>query len=67
VTCCIQNDARTDSRGTEAGAGAEVLRQSFTNQHVVAGKYIPDFFIPEVRLGIEIDGAHYQRTSMNHN
>src|SRR5262245_54678657 len=33
-----------------------VLRGRFKCQHAISGKWIVDFFVPEIRLGIEIDG-----------
>jgi very-short-patch-repair endonuclease len=42
-----------------------VLRNRFKMQHVASGRWIIDFFFPEVRLGVEIDGsvhrAHVQK------
>lgn len=37
-----------------------VLRGRFRRQHVVSGKWIVDFFFPEIRLAIEIDGSFHQ-------
>jgi len=34
-----------------------VLRNRFKMQHVASGRWIIDFFFPEVRLGVEIDGS----------
>src|SRR5437588_7901400 len=34
-----------------------VLKGRFTKQHVVSGRWIVDFFFPEIRLAIEVDGA----------
>jgi very-short-patch-repair endonuclease len=34
-----------------------VLRGKFKTQHVASGRWIIDFFFPEIRLGVEIDGA----------
>ena len=36
------------------------LRTRFRDQHVISGKWIVDFFFPEVRLAIEIDGSIHQ-------
>jgi very-short-patch-repair endonuclease len=33
-----------------------VLRSKFKREHPVSGKWIVDFFFPEVRLAIEVDG-----------
>ena len=41
---------------------AGVLRGKFKREHVVSGKWIVDFFFPEIRLAIEVDGsAHNTR------
>ena len=37
-----------------------VLQTRFRDQHVISGKWIVDFFFPEVRLAIEIDGSIHQ-------
>ena len=37
------------------------LRGRFRTQHPVSGKWIVDFFFPEVRLAIELDGGHHGR------
>ena len=34
-----------------------VLRGKFKREHPVSGKWIVDFFFPEIRLAIEVDGA----------
>jgi very-short-patch-repair endonuclease len=34
-----------------------VLRGTFKREHPVSGKWIVDFFFPEVRLAIEVDGS----------
>lgn len=34
-----------------------VLKGRFKMQHVVSGEYIVDFFFPEIRLAIEVDGS----------
>ena len=36
-----------------------VLRRRFRTQHPISGKWIVDFFFPEVRLAIELDGGHH--------
>jgi very-short-patch-repair endonuclease len=33
-----------------------ILRGKFKREHVVSGKWIVDFFFPEIRLAIEVDG-----------
>jgi very-short-patch-repair endonuclease len=33
------------------------LRNRFKVQHVASGRWIIDFFFPDVRLGVEIDGS----------
>jgi very-short-patch-repair endonuclease len=38
-----------------------VLRGRFRTQHPISGKWIVDFFFPEVRLAIELDGGHHGR------
>jgi very-short-patch-repair endonuclease len=35
------------------------LRGEFKSQHPVSGKWIVDFFLPKVRLAIEIDGSSH--------
>ena len=37
-----------------------VLHGRFTTQHVVSGKWIVDFFFPEIRLAIEVDGSIHE-------
>ncbi|WP_201860157.1 endonuclease domain-containing protein [Microvirga soli] len=37
-----------------------VLRGSFKVQHPISGKWIVDFFFPEIRLAIEVDGSVHQ-------
>ncbi|MCY4584099.1 MAG: DUF559 domain-containing protein [Chloroflexi bacterium] len=34
-----------------------VLRGKFKREHAVSGKWIVDFFFPEIRLAVEIDGS----------
>jgi very-short-patch-repair endonuclease len=34
-----------------------VLRGQFKTQHVASGRWIIDFYFPEIRLGVEIDGT----------
>jgi very-short-patch-repair endonuclease len=38
-----------------------VLSGRFRTQHPISGKWIVDFFFPEVPLAIELDGAHHGR------
>jgi very-short-patch-repair endonuclease len=33
------------------------LRGKFKREHIVSGKWIVDFFFPEIRLAIEVDGS----------
>jgi very-short-patch-repair endonuclease len=49
--------AETEFKSFLLGLNNGVLRGQFKTQHVVSGKWIIDFFFPEIRLGIEIDGA----------
>jgi very-short-patch-repair endonuclease len=37
------------------------LKGRFVREHIVSGKWIVDFFIPEVRLAIEVDGSIHQQ------
>lgn len=37
--------------------GGGVLRGKFRRQHAISGKWIVDFFFPEIRLAIEVDGS----------
>ena len=34
-----------------------VLRSKFVREHVISGKWIVDFYFPEIRLAVEIDGS----------
>lgn len=34
-----------------------VLRGKFVREHVISGKWIVDFFLPDIRLAVEIDGS----------
>ena len=34
-----------------------VLRGRFRREHVISGKWIVDFYFPEIRLAIEVDGS----------
>lgn len=36
-----------------------VLRGKFVREHVISGKWIVDFFFPEIRLAIEVDGSFH--------
>jgi very-short-patch-repair endonuclease len=42
------------------GLNGGVLKKRYKRQHVVSGKWIVDFFFPEIRLAIEIDGPSHQ-------
>jgi very-short-patch-repair endonuclease len=37
-----------------------VLKNRFTTQHVISGDWIVDFFVPENRLAIEVDGSIHE-------
>ena len=37
--------------------GGGVLRGKFKRQYAISGKWIVDFFFPEIRLAIEVDGS----------
>ncbi len=37
-----------------------VLRGRFKREHAISGKWIVDFFFPEIRLAIEVDGSFHQ-------
>ena len=53
-------EARLKSILSTVNGGA--LRDRFKSQHVISGKWIVDFFFPEVRLAIEVDGnSHLER------
>ena len=45
------------------GLNGGVLKGRFRFQHVVSGKWIVDFFFPEVRLAVEIDGSTHHAAS----
>jgi very-short-patch-repair endonuclease len=34
-----------------------VLRRKFVREHVISGQWIVDFFFPEIRLAVEVDGS----------
>jgi very-short-patch-repair endonuclease len=34
-----------------------VLRRKFVREHVISGRWIVDFYFPEIRLAIEVDGS----------
>jgi very-short-patch-repair endonuclease len=36
------------------------LRGRFRRQHIVGGRWIVDFYFPEVRLAIEVDGGYHR-------
>ena len=42
-----------------ANAGGGALKNKYRAQFIVHGKWILDFYIPDIRLGIEIDGASH--------
>lgn len=37
------------------------LKGRFSRQHPISGKWIVDFFFPEVRLAVEVDGAIHEQ------
>lgn len=39
------------------GLNNGVLRGKFVREHIISGKWIVDFFFPEIRLAVEIDGS----------
>lgn len=39
-----------------------VLRDKFKREHVISGKWISDFFFPDIRLAIELDGSYHLRS-----
>ena len=49
--------AEREFRNFLNGLNNGVLRGKFKEQHIVSGKWIVDFFFPEIRLAIEIDGS----------
>ena len=62
----LKNSERRRSNPTRAEAELErvlnsltgaFLRGKFKREHVVSGKWIVDFFFPEIRLAIEVDGS----------
>lgn len=38
-----------------------ILNDQYRRQHVISGKWIVDFFFPEVRLAIEVDGSYHSQ------
>lgn len=34
-----------------------VLRGKFVREHIISGKWIVDFYFPEIRLAVEVDGS----------
>ena len=34
-----------------------ILKGRFRTQHVISGQWIVDFFFPEIRLAVEVDGS----------
>lgn len=48
------------------GLNGGVLKGRFVEQHVISGKWIVDFFFPEVRLAIEVDGSYHNSISQRH-
>ena len=39
-----------------------LLKGRYNRQHPISGKWIVDFFFPEVRLAVEVDGSYHRRT-----
>lgn len=50
-----RSEARLEKFLNELNGG--VLRGTFQRQYVISGKWIVDFFFPENRLAIEVDGS----------
>lgn len=45
--------------------GDGVLRDKYRSQYPISGKWIVDFFFPEIRLAVEIDGSiHFTASQM---
>ena len=42
------------------GLNGGILRRRFRTQHPISGKWVVDFFFPEVRLAVELDGGHHE-------
>jgi very-short-patch-repair endonuclease len=42
------------------------LRGRFKREHIISGKWIVDFFFPEVRLAIEVDGEIHDTPEQMH-
>ena len=38
-----------------------LLKGRYKRQHPISGKWIVDFFFPEVRLAVEVDGSYHRR------
>ncbi|RZI38533.1 DUF559 domain-containing protein, partial [Herbaspirillum sp. HC18] len=41
------------------GLNDGILKGRFTTQHVVSGDWIVDFYFPEIRLAVEVDGSFH--------
>mgnify|MGYP001955883912 FL=1 len=39
-----------------------MLKGRFKREHVISGKWITDFFFPDIRLAIELDGPYHLRS-----
>jgi very-short-patch-repair endonuclease len=45
--------------------GDGILRDKYKSQHPISGKWIVDFFFPDIRLAVEIDGSiHFTATQI---
>jgi very-short-patch-repair endonuclease len=53
----LPTPAERELRAILSSLNRGVLRGRFKTQHVVSGRWIVDFFFPEIRLAIEVDGA----------
>jgi very-short-patch-repair endonuclease len=57
----ISAEARMKTILTTVNGGA--LKGRIKYQHVISGKWIVDFFVPEIRLAIEVDGDYHLQKS----
>ena len=49
--------AETEFREFLEGLNGGALKGRFVREHIISGKWIVDFFFPEIRLAVEIDGS----------